>query len=149
MRKTFVMRGQTASGETEVLNFGKYKQGYAYKMTEFTLYPSTNIGGETDEMCATITAGKTAVTPTDPNFNDEGLIATALNTQYTTPSIPTSTSQSVINDTFLITQNLILMVMNTAGSNTPINWQCRFESVKMTGAEEAAVNYKQFAISDE
>ena len=29
MRKTFVMRGQTASGGTEVLNFGKYKQGYA------------------------------------------------------------------------------------------------------------------------
>ena len=35
------------------------------------------------------------------------------------------------------------------GSPADVNWQCRFESVKMTGAEEAAVNYKQFAISDE
>ena len=40
------------------------------------------------------------------------------------------------------------MVQTALGSD-PINWQCRFESVKMTGAEEAAVNYKQFAISDE
>jgi len=53
----------------------------------------------------------------------------------------------VINDTYVITQNLILMVQNSNGQ--AINWQCRFESVKMTGAEEAAVNYKQFAISDE
>jgi len=35
------------------------------------------------------------------------------------------------------------------GSPIDVNWQCRFESVKMSGAEEAAVNYKQFAISDE
>ena len=40
------------------------------------------------------------------------------------------------------------MVQDTAGSSNAVNWQCRFESVKMTGAEEAAVNYKQFAISD-
>jgi len=37
MRKTFVMRGKTASGTQEVLQFGKYKQGYAYRMTEFQL----------------------------------------------------------------------------------------------------------------
>ena len=32
---------------------------------------------------------------------------------------------------------------------TAVNWQCRFESVKMSGPEEAVANYKQFAISDE
>jgi len=149
MRKTFVMRGQTASGETEVLNFGKYKQGYAYKMTEFQLYPSNSIGTSTSELVASITAGKTAVTPTDPNFNNEGLIATAQyrdNENVAHQNVPSS---SVINDTFLITQNLILMVQDTGGYNNPTNWQCRFESVKMTGPEEATVNYKQFAISDE
>ena len=31
MKKEFVMRGQTASGETEVLNFSGYKPGYAYR----------------------------------------------------------------------------------------------------------------------
>ena len=41
------------------------------------------------------------------------------------------------------------MVQEEGGASTPVNWQCRFESVKMTNAEEAAVNYKQFAISDE
>jgi len=149
MRKTFVMRGQTASGETEVLNFGKYKAGYAYKLTEFELYPSTGIGTASNELCGTITAGKTAITPTDPNFNDDGLIGTAITTQYYASAYPTG-FRNIVNDTFMITQNLILMVQDTDPSaGTPVNWQCRFESVKMTGAEEAAVNYKQFAISDE
>jgi hypothetical protein len=145
MRKEFVMRGQTASGGQEVLNFGKYKAGTAYRITEFTLFPSTGIPA-TDEMCGTITAGKTAIAPTDPNFNNDGLIATSIFSMHATYH-PVS-SVSVVNDTYMITQNLILMVQNTS-TGTPVNWQCRFESVKMTGAEEAATNYKQFAISDE
>ena len=58
MRKTFVMRGQTASGQTEVLNFGKYKQGYAYRLTEFKMFPSTNINGDHYDMVGSITAEK-------------------------------------------------------------------------------------------
>ena len=145
MRKTFVMRGQTASGETEVLNFGKYKQGYAYRLTEFQLYPSEP--NNNYELNGTLTAGKTAVAPTtDINFNNDGLIATSWlaassNNYYAHGPV------TVINDTYIITQNLILMVQTALGSD-PINWQCRFESVKMTAAEEAAVNFKQFTISD-
>ena len=139
------MRGQTANGETEVLNFGKYKQGYAYKITEFSLYPSSNVGVSVNEMCGSITAGKTAVAPNEPNFNDDGLIATSVVSVYNNESY----ILSVLNDTYIITQNLILMVQETSSNNHPVNWQCRFESVKMSGAEEAAVNYKQFAISDE
>jgi len=146
MRKTFVMRGQTASGETEILNFSGFKSGYAYKMTEFKLYPSTGILGTAYEIVGSVTAGKIAVAPTDPNFNDEGLIATTSVQDAATAANPIS-MVSVVNDTFMITQNLILMVQD--GVNQPVNWQCRFESVKMTGAEEASVNYKQFAISDE
>jgi len=149
MRKTFVMRGQTESGETEVLNFSGYKPGYAYRLTEFQLYGSTNIGNQSTELVGSITAGKTAITPTDPNFNDEALIATSYFGMHTSGANPAS-SYELINKTFLVTQNLILMVQVCAGSNAqPINWQCRFESVKMSGPEEAAVNYKQFAISDE
>ena len=147
MKKDFVMRGQTASGQTEVLNFSGFKPGMAYRMTEFNLFPSTNIGGGTPEMCATVTAGKTAVTPTDPNFNNEGLVASALFDQENI-SRGGPTAYSVINDTFLITQNLILMVQDPGESN-PVNWQCRFETVKMTGPEEAVANYKQYTISDE
>ena len=145
MRKTFVMRGQTASGETEILNFSGYKPGYAYRLTEFEIFPSTGFP-QTDEMAATITAGKTAVTPTDPNFNDDGLIGSTVLQMHTT--YHSLNQLTIINDTFLITQNLILMVINTS-TGTPINWQCRFESVKMSGPEEAAVNFKQFSISDE
>jgi len=148
MKKEFVMRGQTASGETEVLNFSGYKPGYAYRLTEFQLYPSTNIGTVNYEICGTITAGKIAIAPTDPNFNDDALIASLL----VSNGFATNYSGSelkVINDTFLITQNLILMVQDSAGSDSPVNWQCRFVSEKMTGPEEAATNYKQYAISDE
>jgi len=145
MKKEFVMRGQTASGLTEVLNFSGYKPGYAYRLVDFEIFPSTGFP-QTDEMAATITAGKTAVAPTDPDFNNEGLIASNIfqihNTYHSLNNV------SVINDTFLITQNLILMVINTS-TGTPVNWQCRFKSVKMTGPEEAATNYKQYAISDE
>jgi len=150
MKKEFVMRGQTASGLTEVLNFSGYKPGYAYRLVEFDLYPSTNVGAALIEMTASITAGKVAVAPTDVNFNDEGLIATALFVSNTSGgTIPGDFYKSVINDTFLITQNLILMVQAGAGSSAdPINWQCRFVSVKMNDAEEAATNFKQFTISD-
>jgi hypothetical protein len=150
MNKEFVMRGQTASGGTEVLNFSGNTPGYAYRLTEFTIYPSTNIGGELTELCGTVTAGKTAVAPTDPNFNNEGLIGTALMTLYSSPAYPAS-STSVVNDTFLITQDLILMVQDTDASGTqyPINWQCRFVAEKMNDAETAVTNYRQFQISDE
>jgi hypothetical protein len=147
MKKEFVMRGQTESGLTEQLEFGGKQtatQGWAYRLTEFEIFPSTNFP-QTDEMAATITAGKTAVTPTDPNFNDEGLIGSTVLQFHTTYH---SVNQlTIINDTFLITQNLILMVINTS-TGAPVNWQCRFKSVKMTASEEAAVNYKQFAIYD-
>jgi len=148
MRKTFVMRGRTASGETEVLNFSGYKPGYAYKLTEFQLYPSAAIHNADYEFVGSITAGKTAVSPADIDFRNEGLIGTTLVSESASAAYPVSVL-TIINDTFLITQNLILMVQDISGSSLNVNWQCRFESVKMSGPEEAAVNYKQFAISDE
>jgi len=147
MNKEFVMRGQTESGQQEVLNFSGYKPGYAYRLVEFQLYPSTNLGGAANEMCATLTAGKTAQAPTDVNFNDEGLIGTAA---FSSQSNNTSNLNhlSVINNMFLITQNLILMVQETGGNSYAVNWQCRFVAEKMSGPEEAVANYKQFTISD-
>ena len=146
MRKEFVMRGQTETGQTEILNFSGFKPGMAYRLVEFTIYPSTSLLSQSVEMCATLTAGKTAVAPTDPNFNNEGLIGSVLMKNDNSQG-NAGYQQSVINDTFLITQNLILMVQDTF--STPINWQCRFESVKMSGPEEAVTNYRQFTISDE
>ena len=148
MRKEFVMRGKTASGLTEVLNFGKYKPGYAYRMTEFNLYPSTDIGGQQFEIAATVTAAKTFEDPSNPNFDNDGLIATSFLTSGGSVQLP-SPLVTVVNNTYMITQNLILAVIDShAGSPMAVTWQCKFESVKMTSAEEAAVNYKQFMISD-
>ena len=142
------MRGKTASGLTEVLQFGKYKQGYAYKMTEFQIYPSTGIGTAAYELTATVTASKTFEDPQNPNFNNDGLIGTALMTGHNNPAY-SHEAVTIVNDTYIITQNLILAVNDSyVGSPMAVNWQCRFESVKMTGSEEAAVNYKQFSISD-
>jgi len=149
MRKTFVMRGKTASGGTEVLNFGKYKQGYAYRMSEFKIFPSKGIGTQNAELSATITAAKTFEDPSNPSFSNDGLIATAIFRNGEAVNYVFGTD-SVVNDTYIITQNLILAVVdNYPGAPMGVNWQCRFESVKMTGPEEAAVNFKQFSISDD
>lgn len=147
MKKEFVIRGQTASGETEVLNFSGYKPGYAYRLVEFAMYPADAIGTNSFEFVGSITAGKTAIAPTDVSFNDEGLIATSYLTSSSSTAYPVSFLTS-INDTFLITQNLILMVQETSGTAQTINWQCRFVSEKMSGPEEAVANYRQYTISD-
>ena len=144
MNKEFVMRGKTESGQTEVLNFSGYKPGYAYRMTEFSIYPSSGIGSTGWEIVGTVTAGKTAVAPTDPDFNNEGLIACSMYVGQN--NVYTGKINTILNDTFLITQNLILLVKDTFSN--PVNWQCRFVSEKMSGPEEAAVNYKQYTISD-
>ena len=146
MRKELVIRGQTASGEQRILEFGGFKESYAYKLVELEIYPSTGIGSANDELTASITAGKTAVAPTDPNYNSEGLIGTAILFLGSGAGDP-PLQHTVVNDTFLITQNLILMVQNT-NAGTPVNWQCRFISHKMSAGEEAATNFKQFQVSD-
>ena len=146
MKKEFVMRGQTASGRDEVLNFSGFKPGMAYKLTEFTLYPSTNYLDVSYEIAGAITAGKTAIVPNDPNFNDPGLNACGFISDHPNTQYPVS-FKSVINDTFLITQDLIISVVDSSGN--PVNWQCKFETVKMSGAQEAVTNYKQYLISDD
>jgi len=146
MRREFIMRGKTAPGRTEVLNFGSgVDKGYAYRLTEFRVYPVVSIPSQTSELTGSLTAGKIPVDPNSPNFSQDGLIGNAF--WFHGAAQPNSQADgSIINDLFMITQDLHLMVNDSEG--TSINWQCKFESVKMTGPEEAAVNYKQFAISD-
>lgn len=149
MKKDFVIRGQTASGETEILEFGGYKENYAYIMTEFQIYPSTSIGSVTYEIAASVTAAKTFEDPSNPNFNNDGLIAVAKETNNSNPAYASGGLHDIVNDTFLITQNLILAVVDSqAGSPMSVNWQCRFKTVKMTDAAAAVQNFRQFSIFD-
>ena len=146
MPNEFVMRGQTASGKTEVLNFSGHTPGYAYRMTEFSIYPSSGIGSTGWEIVGTVTAGKTAVAPTDPNFNDEGLIATSMYVGQN--NVYTGKINSIVDDTFLITQNLILMVQDASSGGNPVNWQVKFEKIKLSSSAEAVANFNQFTIYD-
>jgi len=143
MKKEFVMRGQTASGQQEVLNFSGHKKGYAYRLIEFRVYPSAPVSADYS-ITGSITAGKVAIAPTNPNFNDEALIATTFAQNDAQPIA--GHFISVVNDLFLITQDLILMVQDV--QSNPINWQCRFVSEKMNLSQEAVANYNQFTISD-
>jgi hypothetical protein len=145
MKEDFVMRGQTASGLTETLNFGGHKDGYGFILTDFEIYPSSDIGGVSFELSATLTAAKTFEDPTNPNFNNEGLIGASYLSGGTN-MFP----MSIVNDTFVITQDLILAVIDTvAGAPMACNWQCRFRPVKLDTAKQALTNYRQFQIFDE
>ena len=147
--KEFVMRGQTASGLTHTINFSGHKGDYGFKLVEFSLWPSTNIGGINIEFVASLTAGKTAVDPKYPNFDDEGLLGVALFQANSSLVRPTDTF-NVINDTFIVTQDLILSVVDTEpGDPTPVNWQCKFLPVKLSSSEAALTNYRQFSIFDD
>lgn len=149
--KEFIIRGKTAdfkvTGDTHVINFGGHKGDYGFKLIEFQLYSSEGIGATPDEMCGAITAGKTAADPEAPNFEDEGLIATSMlnngGDEKYGPFLAT-----VINDTFIITQDLILTVTDNQGGS-PTNWQCKFLPVKLSSSEAALANYRQFSIFDE
>jgi hypothetical protein len=144
MKKEFVMRGRTKHDGTEVLNFSGFKPGMGYKLTALDLYPMTPTAGET--LLATIVSGKTEMDPELVDFRDQSLIAVSLES-YSTNAIDGDIQKTIIDDTFIITQNLILMVKST-NSGEPVNWQCKFEPVKMSKAEEAVTNYKQYLISD-
>jgi len=147
--KEFIMRGQTASGETHTLNFSGHKGDYGFKLIELQIYPSTAIGASSHELLASVTAGKTAVAPTDPNFNDEGLIGVCQYRSNASTNYQFTPSSDVINDTFVITQDLILMVQDATGGSEPINWQCKFMPIKLSSTEAALTNYRQFSIFDE
>jgi len=151
--KEFIIRGKTASGEYTTINFSGHKGDYGFRLVEFVLYPSAGIStaGSNQELLGTVTAGKTPVVPTDPDFSNEGLIATAIATHYSSAGAPAA-FRSVINDTFLITQDLILMVQDVDAIGPPhadVNWQVKFVPVKLSTTEAALTNYRQFSIFDE
>jgi hypothetical protein len=149
MNKEFVMRGKTASGGTEVLNFSGFTPGYAYRLTEFSIYPATQVGTASHELLATVTAAKTGSTPTAPNFNDEGLIGVCQYRSNASTNYQFTPSAGIIDDTFLITQDLILSTTDASTNDFPINWQCRFIAEKLNNGEEAVTNFRQFNISSD
>jgi len=145
MPKEFIMRGQTAMADPiEVLNMSGYRPGYGYRLIAFEIFPSSSIGGSAYEMMGAITAGNTAVSPQDPDFNDDGLIATTFVRADHTMGYPIDHGNTIINDLFVITQDLLLQVHDT--QLNAVNWQVRFKEVKLSAPAEAVANFKQYTI---
>jgi len=139
------MRGRTPTGGSEILNMGTpNRSGYGYIMTEFKLYFAQSIGTAGQELTGSVTADTVLMSPVDPDFNNEGLIATAYAASSGSSDNPDH--WSVVNDLFVITQNLILAVRDSSGNDLDTNWQCKFKEVKLTGPGEAVANYKQYTI---
>ncbi len=146
MPRKLVMRGKTATGGTEKLNFGGKTPGYAYRLTSMKLWGSNNLGGASNELWATLTRAKVIEDPVAPNFNNEGLIGVSSTFIHNSPAYP-PTALEVINYEALITQDCLLAVKDTADGDA-INWQLTFEEVKMSNSEEAVANFNQFTIFD-
>lgn len=146
MPKELIMRGQTASGNSETLNFSGDIPDHAYQITEFSLYPSTGLESDNPVLVGSITAAKTASDPQNPNFDEQGLIATTT-LNYDAGAKDGGISLSIVNDLFYITQNLILTVVNGTSSEA-VNWQCKFRKVKLTDQAQAVANYNQSTIYD-
>ena len=147
MPEELIMRGQTASGNSETLNFGGHTPGHAYQIVKFDLYPSTGLESDNPVLVGSVTAAKTASDPQNPNFDDPGLIATTT-LNYDAGAKDGGIALSIINDLFYITQDLILTVVNGTSSEA-VNWHCKFRKVKLSGAAEAVANFNQYTIFDE
>jgi hypothetical protein len=147
MRKEFVMRGQTASSGEEVINLSGMTKGYGYRLVQFDIWPADSLDSTRYEMYASLTAERAAGDPVNPDFNNEGLIGTAMFHSFANPQYGTPSGLSLINDLFICTQNLRFSCRE-ADSGAAVNWQMKFKSIKMNSSEEAVTNYKQFTISD-
>lgn len=146
MPERLVMTGKTADSGTEVLNFSGPKPGYAYRLISFKLWGATNLGASSNEFWASLTRAKTAEDPTNPNFNNEGLVGVASLFLHNSPAYPPG-AISVINPDALITQDCIFTVQDTSDSEA-CNWMLIFEKVKLSASAEAVLNFNQFTISD-
>tara|TARA_Y100000004_G_C8749999_1_gene341965 strand:+ start:148 stop:603 length:456 start_codon:yes stop_codon:yes gene_type:complete len=148
--KEFIMRGKVADYKTtsavEKLNFSGHKEGYAYKLIEFRIWSTVSIN-VADEMEAIITTNKTPADPASPDFSNPGTIGVAT-WQDGSDEKYGPQSASIVDDSYLITQDLLLTANDYQG-DSDINYFCRFKSVKVSGAEAAVANYKQFLISSD
>jgi len=146
MPKEFIVKGRTASGETEKINLSGGTPGYGYQLHDFKLWGSNNLGASSMEGWGTLARSSTGISPTDPNFNNEALVAVAVFMTHTSPAYPPQ-ALNMIDDLVILTQDLTLMVQDT-GDGDRINWMLKFKEVKLSGAAEAVANYQAFSVHD-
>jgi len=145
MPKEFIIRGKTASSGEEVINMSGARTGYGHQLIEFTIWPADALEATRYEMFASLTAENVAGDPVNPNFNNAGLIGTAMFHSFANPQYTVPAGSSIINDLFVITQDLIFSCRE-AETGAAINWQMKFREVKLSSSAEAVANYKQYTI---
>ena len=146
MTKEFIIKGRSASGSTETINLSGSRPGYGFQLHDFKLWGSNNLGNTSMEGWATLARSSTAISPIDPDFNDDALVAVSVFMTHTSPAYPPQ-SLNMINDLVILTQDLTLMVQDT-GDGDPINYMLKFKEVKLTDAGEAVSNYQAFTVRD-
>ena len=148
MRKEFINKGKLPVNSVKKIHISGLKPGYGYRITRFDLWGGADVLGVSDasEYCGVITAEKTAADSSAPNFNQEGQIAVAMWGISHNLNVNLPPGTSVIDDLFVCTQDLLLEVKGSAG--TECNYMVKFEKVSMSDSALAVQNYKQFAISD-
>ena len=144
MRKEFVMQGQIASSGEKTLRLSGISDGYGYVIHSFQIAASTNLGGAGSECFAAITRDNVAMDPINPNWGDDGLVATASAYSYGL-AVAGNFTHFLVNDMAILTQDLILSARDTDNAN-PVNYLIKFKSVKLSSSEEAVENYKQYSI---
>ena len=144
MRKEFVIRGQQASGTGDLLMLSGVSDGYGFKVKELQLWPSDMVNDGT--YFASLTRKSSYADPSNPNFSNEDLVATAVGIYQL--STEGNMFDSCIDHTAILTGDLFISCFNSSGGNEAINYQVVLESVKLSGSEEAVANYKQIMIND-
>ena len=80
--------------------------------------------------------------PKVPDFRNDALVGVSVFMTHTSPAYPPQ-SLELIDDLVILTQDLTIAVQDTSDSEA-INWQLKFEEVKLTDAAEGVANYQAF-----
>jgi hypothetical protein len=107
------------------------------------MWGSTNLGAIAQECWGILSRGP-AMDPKVPNFNDDALVGVSVFMTHTSPAYPPQ-SLEVIDDLVILTQDLTIAVQDTSNAEA-INWQLKFEEVKISTAAEAAANYQAYTV---
>ena len=75
----------------------------------------------------TVARSSTAISPIDPDFNNDALVAVAVFTAHTSPAYPPQ-ALNMINDLVVLTQDLTLMVQDTQDGDA-VNWMLKFKEL--------------------
>ena len=141
MPKEFIVRGYNVSGTNDVIHLSGSKTGYGFKLKEFKLWGSTHLGATSQECWGILSRGP-AMDPKAPDFRNDALVGVSVFMTHTSPAYPPQ-SLELIDDLVILTQDLTIAVQDTSDSEA-INWQLKFEEVKLTDAAEGVANYQAF-----